>query len=231
MMKSRSTQALLWLAILAVLVALNFGGCAQGVPAGGGVTATPTPPADQYWTLVHRAQEQYRAADFEGALETARQAIALDPAQETGWEVYRQASIAQAADEYLTTLPGHRYRLPVEIFVRDQVNHTKDWIIIDVREPDEFAAGHIEGAINIPLRELLHHLDELPSSKTAPILVYCHSQKRATHAIVILHELGYLKAYNLEGGYEAYVNWMKNNPLPTPGPTPTPAPEEPDYGC
>ncbi len=212
------------------LLAVAVGGC-RGGAASVAATPTPMPASGQYWALVQRAQAEFAAADFAGALATARQAIALDPSQNTGWALYRQASVAQAADAYLSTLPQSRYRLPVDVFVRDRVNHTKEWVLIDVREPDEFAAGHIEGAINIPLRQLLHHLNELPSSKTAPILVYCHSQKRATHALVILHELGYLKAYNLEGGYEAYVNWMKTHALPTPGPTPTPAPDEPDYGC
>lgn len=231
-MRPKHTRHFLFVVVLVALIAISVGGCSgASAPAAGVMTATPTPASAQYWDLIHQAQAQYKAADFKGALETARKAIALDPVQNTGWEIYRQASVAEAADKYLSTLPKNRYRLPVDVLVRDQVNHTKNWIIIDVREPDEFAAGHIPGAINIPLRELLHHLDELPSSKTAPILLYCHSQKRATHALVILHELGYIKAYNLEGGYAAYVNWMKSNPLPTPGPTPTPAPDEPDYGC
>jgi len=198
----------------------------------------PTSPAHAsisddsgYWTLVKEARAAYSAADFERALTLARQAAAINPDENTAWELYQQASVARAGDEYLTNLPGRRYCLPVDVFVRDQVNHSKEWLLIDVRKPEEFAAGHIKGAVNIPLRELLQHLDELPNSKTAPILLYCHSQKRATHALVILHELGYIKAYNLEGGYAAYEDWLKHNPTPTPGSTPTPAPEEPDFGC
>ncbi len=208
---------------------LVFSGCQSQNPRP--AMATPTQVQADAYALIAQARAAYRAADFEKALELARKAATADPGNNTAWDLYRQASIAQAANTYLSTLPKHRYRLPVEVFLRDRVNHTKDWFVIDVREPDEYAQGHIEGAINIPLRELMKHLDELPSSKTAPILLYCHSQKRATHALVILHELGYIKAYNLEGGYAAYVNWLRHNPTPTPGPTPTPAPEEPDYGC
>ncbi|RMF30925.1 MAG: rhodanese-like domain-containing protein [Chloroflexi bacterium] len=216
--------------ILLLLLALMLGGC-QGTARSAG-PASPTPSSSpDYRALVGQARQAFQAADYAQALDLARQAITANPGDNTAWELYRQASIAQAADEYLRTLPDHRYRLPVEVFVRDQVNHTKDWFIVDVREPEEYAAGHIEGAVNIPLRELMRHLDELPNSRTAPILVYCHSQKRATHALVILHELGYLKAYNLQGGYAAYQDWLQHHPLPTPGPTPTPAPEEPDFGC
>jgi rhodanese-related sulfurtransferase len=196
------------------------------------LTATPTPAVESnYWGLVKQAQTAYANADYKGAIDLARQAISLNPEDETAWEIYTQATIAQVGDSYLSNLPETRYQLPIPVFLRDRVNHSRDWLIIDVREPDEYADGHIEGAINIPLRKVLKDLDKLPNSKSAPILLYCHSQKRATHALVLLHELGYMKVYNLEGGYAAYEDWMKNNPLPTPGPTPTPGPDEPDFGC
>ncbi len=218
--------------ILFMVVMLGLLGCGVRAQTAASPTpvVSPTSSADA-WALIRQAQEAYRSAAFKEAMDLAQQAIRVDADNNSAWEVYRQAVIAATADQYLSTLPKHRYRLPVEVFIRDRVNHSRDWFVIDVREPDEYAAGHIEGAVNIPLRELMKHLNELPSSKTAPILVYCHSQKRATHAIVILHELGYIKAYNLEGGYAAYVEWLKHNPTPTPGPTPTPRPEEPDYGC
>ncbi len=219
--------------ILSVLlvIAVTLVGC--GAAAAPSTTPTPARAAasDSAWDLIHQAQRAYKEAQFDRAANLARKAIAADPSNESAWEIYRQAIIARTADEYLSTLPKHRYRLPVDVFIRDRVNHSKDWFVIDVREPEEYAAGHIEGAINIPLRELVKHLDELPTNKSAPILVYCHSQKRATHALVVLRELGYIKVYNLEGGIVAYEEWLKTHPLPTPGPTPTPEPDEPDFGC
>jgi rhodanese-related sulfurtransferase len=217
--------------ILVLLSGLLLAGCGGDANAPAGAPTATVVGSENYWNLVQQAQDAYKSASYARALELARAAITLDPQENTAWETYRQADIALVADDYLTNLPAHRYRLPVDRFVQDEVNHAKDWFVIDIREPDEFAAGHIEGAIDIPLRELLHHLDELPNSRTAPILIYCHSQKRSTHAMLILHELGYSKAFHLEGGYAAYADWMNNNPLPTPGPTPTPGPEEPDYGC
>lgn len=218
-----------------LLGAFLITGCQSPASQAGSVssqTAIPTSTTkNDYWGLVQQAQTAYANADYEGAIDLARQAISLNPEDETAWGIYTQATIAQAGDTYLSDLPDTRYQLPISVFVRDQVNHSRDWLLVDVREPDEYADGHIEGAINIPLRELLKNLDELPDSKTAPILLYCHSQKRATHALVLLHELGYMKVYNLEGGYAAYEDWMKNNPLHTPGPTPTPGPDEPDFGC
>jgi rhodanese-related sulfurtransferase len=193
---------------------------------------TPSPSVQtRYWEIVRQAQDAYTKADYEKAINLARQAAGLDPGEQTAWELYDQAVIALAGESYLSELPEYRYQLPVSVFIRDRVNHSRDWLVIDVREPDEYSAGHIQGAINIPLREILQNLQKLPSSKSAPILLYCHSQKRATHALVILHELGYIKTFNLEGGYATYEDWMSHNPLPTPGPTPTPGPDEPDFGC
>jgi rhodanese-related sulfurtransferase len=218
-----------------LLVVLLLAGC-QGSTSQAGVASQSTPSAastnsGEYWVLVKEAQAASADSDYQTALDDARQAISLDPNENTAWELYTQAVIAQAGDSYLSKLPETRYQLPVNVCVRDRVNHSREWFIVDVRQPDEYAAGHIEGAINLPLGELLQDLGELPDSKTAPILLYCHSQKRATHALVVLHELGYLKVFNLEGGYAAYEDWMNNNPLPTPGPTPTPGPDEPDFGC
>lgn len=197
-----------------------------------GTTTTPTSTSETgYWGLVKQAQSAYANGDYATALEDARQAISLAPDENTAWELFSQAAVAQAGDEYLSELPDYRYQLPVSVYVRDRVNHSRDWFIVDVREADEYEAGHIDGAINLPLRDILKNLDQLPNSKSAPILLYCHSQKRATHALVVLHELGYMKVFNLEGGYAAYEDWMNTNPLPTPGPTPTPGPDEPDLGC
>ena len=221
----------IWLLVIGLLI----GGCqgnTSALSAAPGITATPTPAeAGNYWELVKEAQNAYASANFNSAMDLARQAIDSNPQDNTAWEIYNQAAIAQAGDSYLSELPDQRFQLPISVFVRDRVNQSRSWFIVDVREADEYAAGHIDGAINIPLHEIVKNLGKFPNSKSAPILLYCHSQKRATHALVILHELGYLKVFNLEGGFAAYEDWMNNNPLPTPGPTPTPEPGEPDFGC
>ena len=62
-------------------------------------------------------------------------------------------------------------------------------LVIDVRQPDEYAAGHIEGAINIPLRELADNLDKIPTDRQ--VFVYCASGHRAALAGGALHMAGY----------------------------------------
>jgi len=190
------------------------------------VTAAPTPNAAAYWEAVRAAQDAFAASRFEEAMSLARSAAALNPADNTAWGVFQEAAVAAAADDYLRNLPPRRYRIDPEHFLANQANG-EQYFILDVREPDEYAKSHIEKAVNIPLREITQNLDKLPGSKTHPILVYCHSQKRSTHALVVLRELGYTNVYNLEGGYTAYQEWTANNPMPTPGPTATPEPEPP----
>ena len=193
--------------VVIVILALGVTGVIvfdQSSPQTGAVaqdvhTPTPTPDTTIYWDQVRTAEAAYQRGDFNAALDLARQAVALDPAPSAAWELYKQASVAAAADDYLSHLPASRYRIDTQHFIENQVNGT-DYFIIDVREPDEFAAGHIEGAVNIPLRAVGHSIDQLPDGKTTPILVYCHSQKRATHALVVLRELGYANVTNLSGG-------------------------------
>ena len=74
--------------------------------------------------------------------------------------------------------------------------------IIDVREPGEFALGHIEGAINIPLGVLRDRMEELPRDRE--ILCYCAVGQRSYYASRALRQNGF-KARNISGGMRTYV--------------------------
>lgn len=69
--------------------------------------------------------------------------------------------------------------------------------ILDVRQPDEFRAGHIAGAKLIPLNELRNRMDELP--KETDILCVCQSGSRSSAATSQLSAAGF-QAINLRGG-------------------------------
>lgn len=71
-----------------------------------------------------------------------------------------------------------------------------EYTIIDVREPDEFAAAHVDRAINIPLSNIdeASKLSNLP--KDATIIVYCNSGNRSGVALTILNKLGYRNVTN-----------------------------------
>ena len=74
--------------------------------------------------------------------------------------------------------------------------------LIDVREPDEYSAGHIPGSINLPVSTL--GTETLPfDDKDAPLYVYCLSGARSGRAVRFLHSLGYTDVRNI-GGINAY---------------------------
>ncbi len=75
--------------------------------------------------------------------------------------------------------------------------------LLDVRDPDEFAAGHAPGAKNIPLNSLRASLGELP--KDRPLAVYCAVGGRAHNAVRLLRQHGY-NAANLSGGYTTLLH-------------------------
>ncbi len=77
-------------------------------------------------------------------------------------------------------------------------------VILDVRTPEEYAAGHISGAINIPHNMLAARIDELSEYKNEQIVVHCQSGRRAGLAEAILREGGYNKVLHLEGDMYAW---------------------------
>ena len=70
--------------------------------------------------------------------------------------------------------------------------------LVDVRSPQEFAAGALPGAVNIPLGELRKRLGELNHSK--PVYVYCGVGQRAWNACRILSQNGFVEVWNIAGG-------------------------------
>jgi rhodanese-related sulfurtransferase len=68
--------------------------------------------------------------------------------------------------------------------------------VLDVREPQEWAYGHIEGAVHVPLMELPQRLAELGEQQT---LVVCRVGARSAHAVEFLRQQGF-DAVNLDGG-------------------------------
>ena len=88
-----------------------------------------------------------------------------------------------------------------------QLAELGDGLLLDVRSESEFAAGHVAGAVNIPLTELRDRLAELNPDQA--IWVYCQVGQRAYYATRSLRLNG-LKAFNLSGGFKTYqaVNWQ-----------------------
>ena len=86
-----------------------------------------------------------------------------------------------------------------------QLKQLSGAIIVDVRSSQEFAEGHIEGAINIPEYEIKNNVENILNDKDKEIIVYCSSGVRSLKARKKLAKLGYNNVYNL---YQGLENWQ-----------------------
>lgn len=79
-------------------------------------------------------------------------------------------------------------------------------VLLDVREADEFHAGHIPGAVNIPRGLLEFKLSNTPelTSRDLNIVLYCKTSGRAALAACALHDMGYLQVQSIAGGFDAW---------------------------
>ncbi|MFC1952883.1 rhodanese-like domain-containing protein [Chloroflexota bacterium] len=86
-----------------------------------------------------------------------------------------------------------------------------DFIILDVRTPEEFSVGHIDGAVNTDFYEdtFREELDALDRNTT--YLVHCRSESRSQSTVDTLEALGFTKIYHMTGGY---IEWEAEG-LPT----------------
>lgn len=103
-----------------------------------------------------------------------------------------------------TTQFGEINVIPPTEFKEKSLNQT----IVDIRTPEEFAEGHIEGAVNINLFDN-HFLDQISQfDKSKPIFLYCRSGNRTSSASKKIADLGFEQVYDLQGGI---LNWQRNN--------------------
>ena len=91
---------------------------------------------------------------------------------------------------------------PVELAERIESGDAP--IVLDVRTPEEYAAGHVPGARNIPHSELAARLAELDLPKSSEIVVHCESGRRASQAELVLVEAGFTRVRDLSGHMAAW---------------------------
>ena len=84
--------------------------------------------------------------------------------------------------------------------------------VLDVRSPEEYASGHVPGAINIPYDQIASRIAEVP--KDQDVVLYCKSGRRAGIAAEVLAGQGYERLQHLEGDIVAWVE--KGRPVETP---------------
>jgi rhodanese-related sulfurtransferase len=77
-------------------------------------------------------------------------------------------------------------------------------VVVDVCDPEEFAASHVGGAKNVPVAQLEQRLPEVVKNKAVPLILVCASGARANRALAVAKKLGYEKAQVLAGGLKAW---------------------------
>ena len=77
-------------------------------------------------------------------------------------------------------------------------------VVVDVSEPDEFSAGHIANAKNVPLAQLEAQLPTTVKNKALPLILVCAQGKRAQGAVATVQKLGYTNVQALAGGMKGW---------------------------
>jgi rhodanese-related sulfurtransferase len=83
---------------------------------------------------------------------------------------------------------------------------TKGTLLLDVREPGEFAEVHAKDAVLIPLGQLQSRLNEIAQYKNKPVEVICRSGRRSAQGAEILRNAGFSQVANVEGGTNAWIS-------------------------
>ena len=77
--------------------------------------------------------------------------------------------------------------------------------VVDVRGPENFADGHIDGAVNIPQDDLPTRANELPTDRDAPIIMVCNIGKFSKYTTLLLKSMGYRNVKSMKGGLNEWV--------------------------
>lgn len=69
-------------------------------------------------------------------------------------------------------------------------------LLIDVRSPGEYASGHVQGALNLPLERFAQEIGHVAPEKSVPVMLYCLSGGRSGGACRLMQQLGYKQVIN-----------------------------------
>lgn len=103
---------------------------------------------------------------------------------------------------------GQSDALPAKAFA-EKLSATANPQLLDVRTPEEFRSGHIDGAVNANWNGPEFESTAKSLDKTKPVFVYCLSGGRSARAAKKLSDMGFTKVYDLQGGF---LKWQANAP-------------------
>lgn len=96
--------------------------------------------------------------------------------------------------------------LPASVDVRQAATQqAQGALLLDVREPGEYAEVHAKDALLIPLGQLQSRVGEIAQYKDKPVTVICRSGRRSAHGVEILRSAGFTQVANVEGGTNAWL--------------------------
>jgi rhodanese-related sulfurtransferase len=113
------------------------------------------------------------------------------------------AAISGGALLWVEMAPRGRQASPLQ--ATQMINRGRGTVVIDVRTPDEYAAGHLRDAKNIPLADLSNRIGELDKSKVKTVILVCKTGTRSEKAVRQLKAAGFDDIYTLEGGITAWT--------------------------
>lgn len=116
------------------------------------------------------------------------------------------SQMCTSMEYYFRTVPAH-WNLIDGRELLESLNGPEAPLVVDVRTPQEFAAGHIPGAINIEVTQLPQRVDELVPYLEKPLVTVCRSAVRSAYAALFLRGYGFSRVKTLEHGM---YGWGKN---------------------
>lgn len=154
------------------------------------------------WNNGISKEEGYESYTETTANELSGEAYDVDPAMQ---EAITKYFADMAASSYSS------FNFPVDQLKELVDAESEDYTILSVRRADDYAAGHIAGAINVPFGANMQ--EGLAAVDTAkPVILYCYTGQTASQALAVMRLLGY-EAYNLSGGMgsaESGAGWLGN---------------------
>ena len=134
-------------------------------------------------------------------------AYAAQPQTTAATEQAAQLSLEETASQYFENYPSDKHVVSAEQLL-NRVEEGESFCLLDIRSAEDYAKGHIQGAVNIPYGvDVADALEIIPNDQ--PVLVYCYSGQTASQTMAALRLKGYT-VYNLSGGMgaESGSGWL-----------------------
>ena len=122
----------------------------------------------------------------------------------SNWHLIALAVVSGAMLIWPTVRRASAGGASVDTMQATQLINREDALVLDVRDPAEFARGRVLGAKSVPLGELAKRAGDLQKNKAKPLIVVCQSGNRSVGAMAELRKLGFERVFNLAGGFNAW---------------------------